>query len=347
MSGTMAAYEWTNILRVCVLIALLTPCAASASPKLDVVYLGNGDRLTCEIKKLQQGGLVVNTDPIDRVTVHWGTVLAVTSPRAFEVTVESGDRYYGSLGRTAVDGVLVVTSGGSPVATVNLATVTAIVPIGGSLWRRMDGNLDLGFTFTQADLETHWTFNSGATYRSPRFLLSSSLASQLTARQDEDKTSRNTLSLSANRIVDTRWFATALGQIQQNDELALDLRSVAGGGFGRILSQSNRRSITTFAGVVYTRERFTDQPADDTAELAVGGQVNLFTPANNDFSLSNSIVTYYRAHRARVETQSAWQHEFLGDFYWSLNGVESFDSNPPDGQKRNDFSISLSIGWKF
>ena len=52
--------------------------------------------------------------------------------------------------------------------------------------------------------------------------------------------------------------------------------------------------------------------------------------------------------RTRLELQSAWRHEFLKDFYWSLNGVESFDSDPPDSQtKKNDFSLSLAVGWKF
>jgi len=62
------------------------------------------------------------------------------------------------------------------------------------------------------------------------------------------------------------------------------------------------------------------------------------------------VVTYYSVTgrtRARVEVQSAWRHEFLNDFYWSLNGIESFDSDPPDNKKKNDFSLSLSIGWSF
>jgi len=58
-------------------------------------------------------------------------------------------------------------------------------------------------------------------------------------------------------------------------------------------------------------------------------------------------VSFYSAGRARIELQSAWRHEFLSDFYWSLNGVESFDSDPPDAQKKNDYSLSVSLGWKF
>ena len=88
----------------------------------------------------------------------------------------------------------------------------------------------------------------------------------------------------------------------------------------------------------------------NSAEIAVGGQLDFFTAAKEEFTLTNSVVTYYAVtgrSRARLELQSAWRHEFLSDFYWSVNGVESFDSDPPDATKKNDFTISLAIGWKF
>jgi hypothetical protein len=51
--------------------------------------------------------------------------------------------------------------------------------------------------------------------------------------------------------------------------------------------------------------------------------------------------------RVRLEMQSAWRHEFIKDFYYSLNAFESFDGDPPADQKRNDFGVSVTLGWKF
>ena len=349
MSGTIGRGHWMigALRRAAVLaVCLMVPAAAAAAPKLDVVLLANGDRTTCEIKRLQLGELTISTDPFDTVKVHWGQVIGVTSPREFEVTSRVGDRYYGSLRQSAKPAELVVVASGLAIATLKLEDVTSLVPIGGSLWNRMDGNLDVGFTFAQANLETHWTLNAGASYRSRIWLVNTSIASQLTAREDADKTSRNTLSASGNRLFDN-WFAAILGQVQQNEELDLDLRTVAGGGIGRIFSQSNHRWISGYAGLVYTREQFANEPLHNLAELALGGEIDFFTPGTNDLRLTNTVVTYYSEGRQRLEAQSAWRHEFLKDFYWSLNGIESFDSDPPDAGKRNDFSMSLSIGWKF
>ena len=60
---------------------LLVPALAHAGPKVDVIQLKNGDRLTCEILKLQHGSLSISTDPLDKVSVHWADVVVLTSPR--------------------------------------------------------------------------------------------------------------------------------------------------------------------------------------------------------------------------------------------------------------------------
>jgi len=338
-------------LTLAVLALILAPRGAFAAPKLDVVQLRNGDRITCEIKQLQQASLTVSTDPLGTVSVHWAEVAQLTSPRFFEVTVESGAKYYGALAAPTVPGVLVVDdASGAPPVTLPLAEVIGVVPIGRSVWGRMDGNVDVGLTVAQANSETHYTVNASDTYRSPKFRIGGLLSSQLTARADTPRQLRTTLTLNGSRFYDNQWFATALGQIQQNDELNLDLRTVGGGGLGKGLSQTNHHSIALYSGLVYTREAFVDQPVNNSAELAVGGELDFFTPTKEDFSLTNSVVSYFSLSdpgRVRLELQSAWRHEFLSDFYWAVNGVESFDSRPPDTDKKNDFSLSLSIGWKF
>ena len=117
---------------------LLFPVLAYAGPKVDTVLLKNGDRLTCEILKLQQGRLSVSTDPLDKVSVHWADVVSLVSPSEFEVLTESGDRFYGSL-QASVPGEVVVSGFGGAPTTLKLMAVTGIVAIGSSMWKRMDG----------------------------------------------------------------------------------------------------------------------------------------------------------------------------------------------------------------
>src|SRR3954464_8449433 len=158
MSGYVASRRRMHgsVRTLALVCGLLLPAVAAAGPKVDTVQLKNGDRLTCEIKKLQQARLTISTDSMDTVVVFWQDVVAMTSPREFEVTLDSGDKYYGAFGAATAPGTLLIAARGLPPESPALADVTAIVPIGASAWSRMDGSVDLGLTVAQANHETHW-----------------------------------------------------------------------------------------------------------------------------------------------------------------------------------------------
>jgi hypothetical protein len=330
-------------------LVLAAAACAAAADKVDVVHFRNGDRLTCEIKNLDRSILTISTDPLGSASVHWGEVADLLSPRQFDVQLASGEHFLGSLAASA-PGQMVLQFVGGGTGTVPLADVIRLAPIGSSVWNRINGSIDAGFSFAQADLETHWTVNGAATYRSPRFEFDTNIASQVTTREDDSSISRNSIGFNGNRSFGNRWYAIGWGQFQQNQELALDLRVVLGGGAGRDLVHTTRRLWSAYAGVAYTNEQFSGEPVAQSAEAAVGGQLDFFTPGTSDYKITNSVVAYFNMTgrgRVRLEQQSAWRHEFLKDFYWSLNAFDSFDGDPPDEQKKNDFGVSITLGWKF
>ena len=166
MSGSVGSKSRMegSVRALALVCGLLLPAVAAAAPKADTVQLKNGDRLTCEIKKLHQGRLTISTDSLDTVSVFWQDVAAVTSPREFEITLDSGDKYDGALGPAAASGTLLIAGRLLPPESKALADVAAIVPIGASIWSRMDGSVDFGLSVAQANNETHWALNAGAVY---------------------------------------------------------------------------------------------------------------------------------------------------------------------------------------
>lgn len=293
--------------------------------------------------------LVVSTDPLGQVSVHWGQVAGLESPRELEVQLTSGAQYQGSL-RTGPPDQLIVTPGSSAPATLALSDVIRLAPIGNQLWNRVDGSLDAGFSLVQANSETHATVNATTSYRSSRYQFTTTFASQVPTRDDADRVFRCDLNLSGNRYFSKRWYTIGWGAFQQNDELSLDLRMVGGGGVGREFVHTNRRLWSSYAGVAYTHEQFFEEPSAQSAEVAIGGQLDFFSPQNDHLSITNRVVSYFNLGgraRVRLELQSAWRYEFLKDFYWSINGFESFDGDPPADQKENDAGVSVRLGYKF
>ena len=322
---------------------------AVAADKVDVVRFKNGDRVTCEIKKLDRGVLEASTDLAGTIMIHWGEVASVESPREFEIELSSGNRSYGSLDAAPADSMIVRFMDGSS-STLSMIDVGRLVPIGASVGSRMDGSVDAGFSFAQANLETHLTLNASAIYRGPQNEIAANLSSQITTREDADRLLRDSVTLSARRARSNRWYRMAFGQFQQNDELELELRTVVGGGLGRDMVHTNHRLWSVLAGAVYTHEQFFSEEPDNSAEAALGLVLDFFTPGHENFDITNSLVSYTNisgSKRLRLELQSAWTQEFLSDFYWSFNGFDSYDSSPPNDNKTNDFGVSITLGWKF
>lgn len=84
------------------IIVLSTLC--SARPKKDVLHFANGDRLTCEIIKLEKGYLYVKLEYADgTVPMDWSKIVSVESPQSFVVADQAGKRYTGALQNASVE----------------------------------------------------------------------------------------------------------------------------------------------------------------------------------------------------------------------------------------------------
>ena len=228
--------------------------------------------------------------------------------------------------------------------------VIRLTPLDARFWQRIDGNIDLGFSLTRANNEVRFTVNSDAEYHGRRYAGSATLASQFTDRDDGDQVERNSLAAYGARILRNRWIGIVVGQVQTNEELSLNLRSVGGFGAGRYVIQSNAANLMLYGAVVYTNEHYADTPAQDSAEGVAGFRWDWFNARNSDYDLTNSLTTFYGLSgeaRVRSEFQTALRVKIFSDFTFSVNGYDSFDSSPPQDEVKNDYGVSLSLGWKF
>lgn len=330
------------------LLLLAVARSACADDKIDIIVMNNGDRITCELKQLERGRLTAKTDPMDTVTVHWGDVVSITSPKTFEVQIASGISYYGSL-KPGSPGTLIVV-GALGETSLKLLDIVRISPLNGGFWSRLDGAINLGFNFAQASEQTQWTLNANAQYRRERYLTQGTLSSQFTAIKGADPTSRNSLSLSTRRFLSGQWFSAGFTQFQQDESLGLNFRSVLGGAAGRYLIQRAIVTVSVFSGLAYTHEQFAGEPTANSAEALLGADWEWFTLGNNDTDLSSTFLSYYDvtgSGRWRTDFNTSYRQKIVGDLNWSLNLFQSYDSAPPEGQKSSDFGVSVSLGWSF
>ena len=333
-------------------IALVLSTALSstayAAAKTDIIELVNGDRITCEIKKLERGKLTVKTDGLGTIAIEWDDIQRLVSTARFDLERKSGEHAYGTLGRADLRTVDV--TDGQRVERLALDDIVRLAPVGGTFWRRLDGSIAAGFSFTGANEQTQWTLDTSVSYRSRLWDSEIAADSLLSSSQDGDRQTRNNLSLESQRYLRPRWAALAILQFQQNEELSLNLRSLVGGGIVRVLAQSNRTAAWVAGGAAYTNERYAGEGAQNVAEAVVGGSYSWFTFDGRSTNLTTTAFSYYALNggsRVRLELDASFKSDIVGDLYWSVNGFESFNSRPPADQKESDFGISATLGWTF
>jgi hypothetical protein len=325
----------------------VTPVEAA---KTDVIILRNGDRLTCEIKSLSQGRLQVDTDDAGTIGIEWDKLARVTAPRVFEIETSSGEIFVGVI-TSPEDARLAVTDSAGNTTTHDFMNVVRMSPIGRSFFHRIDGALDLGFSFTQSSGVAQLTIHGNATFRRPAFEVNTILSSYVTRQREGDDTDRQSLQFGYIKRLPKRWLVGGLGIYERNPDLGFDQRETAAAIVGQRLIQSNRGDMSYGGGLAVSWEKpLTGEPSTNVDALAWFSG-SFFTYDSPKTNLSYSALAYpglSDAGRIRTEINLSVSREIVHNFTVGVSGYHSYDNRPPtEGVASNDYGTTLSIGWKF
>jgi len=327
---------------------------ASAAPVLavknDKVVMQNGDQLTGEIKKAEQGHLRFKTTATDAIDVRWELITRLISSQRFEIEVEAGDRYYGSLGEPRSEGRIRILDDDGTSAELDLQEVVRISPIKQRFWGRVDGELSVGFNYTQSSDVTQFNFDSSSRYRAERYIVDLGISS-ITTDQETGATSRSDLTLNTQRLRPRRRFVAGLLSLQSNEELGIDLRVLVGGSVGRHFIQTTHDQLSAAVGLAVNREELVGvQDSNEQLEALLAVSYLIFRDWPRKVSLNTQLRVFpslNHSSRTRAELDVDYTHEIVKDFFWGMTLYSSYDSRPPLGAEDSDFGVVMSIGWQF
>jgi putative salt-induced outer membrane protein YdiY len=342
-----ARRRWSGFGTALLLFLLASPAVAQ---KTDVVEMGNGDRYTGEIKGYNEGRVSLDTSDAGIVSIKWNKILAVTSAKTFDVELTDGTHIYGSFAASTPPGKLVVVSEGV-MRTFDFLEIVRFAPLRRTFWRRIDGSFDLGFTYTEANQFVQLNLNADATYRAKSFEVSAKLSAFLSKQEGATSSQRGSLFVEDVYFLKNRWLAVAVGNLERNRDLGLDLRASLGGGFGRYLFQTNQSSVVTLLAFTGNREDPVEGEATYNAEAILAVQYTTFMydfPKLKIYASLQVIPSLSDPGRVRMQADASVQREIISDFYVSIRLFDSYDSRPPTaGASKNDWGPVISIGYKF
>ena len=321
----------------------------------DVVVLKNGDRLTGEIKGLQRGELRVKADYMaEAVRLDWAKIERIESKSTFIISLVNGNLFENVMHLLPANSVeianFVIGSADKKVRVPQL-DVIRIVPAAPSFWKRLEGSIDFGFSFTSGNDQYQTQLTATTTYRTGDHAFTTSIDSAFSGQPDGDSTTRNQFTFDYRKQLTRNWFAGGIFDLLQSDQQSLKLRTSVGGLVGRNLHQTEHTRLSVFGGIVGTRENYstaTGQPKSTNADALAGVDFTTFHFKSKDirsrFSLFPSLTT---PGRMRLQATSDLYIKVVKDLYWGFHVYENFDSKPPVRADKNDLGVSTSLGWKF
>jgi hypothetical protein len=337
----------------CALLAALAAPLAGAAPKTDVVMLLNGDRLTGEVKGMQQGQLEFKTDAAGTLFIEWNKIASLKTNQFLQVELENGVRMGGNVpepgqGRTlrlAGDEV-------SPQQEAAFDEIVRLDPIEhGRILTRLDGYVTAGYNFTKANELQQFTFTGGLNTRSERHEWSIDGSSTVTSQEGNDDTSRYSIEGWWRNFMPERWFLQGFGGFESNDELALDLRTMVGAAYGRYVVQTQKREWATYAGLAYSLENYQGEDTQDSAEAVLGTQYSFFRYDEPEASLDAMLNVYpslTEGGRVRGEGSLRSRYEIVKDLFFEISLYGSYDSDPGEQALSNyDYGLTTSLGFTF
>jgi len=329
-------------------LALVASPALAA--KTDVLVLKNGDHLTGEVVVLERGKLQFKTDDMGTLQIEWDKVASVAAKAEFDVDDVGGRRYVGSLEPGAQPGEVRIVSGGAS-AVLPVTKVVRLRRIGSTFWKRLDGSVDAGASYTSASALFKLDLSAEISTEKPGYEIAADAASTLTTQPGVEDTRRSVLSLGYRRRFPNRWLALAAGQLEQNRELGFDLRSSTSLGGGRYLVQQPRQRLLAGLGLSLNREQPVEGEGSTNVEATALLSYDVVSYDSPKVDVSVSAMGYASltdAGRWRLEADARLKREVVKDFYLTLRGYESYDNRPPTADAtQNDYGITFAIGWSF
>jgi len=333
------------------LVVALAISAAAHGQSNDVAYFKNGDRLTGEIKGLDRGRVSFDTPTTGVINLEWDDIDQLFSATTFEVTLESGERIYGTLAETTGDGQLRVQTQ-TGIIDLPTPTIVRMTPIESNLVDRIEMRVDLGHTLAKASNLEQASFGYDFRYRGEERLINFEIDASTSSSESDPSSTRVFTNFNYQRYLEkSEWNPVGIGQLERNDELGIDQRRTFGGGMARYLRDTNQSRIAFAGGLVRSLEDDTgsSETIEDT-EALLAMTLEWFQYDEPELDVSMAATLYRRLSgskepRGNVDVNLRW--EIFKDFFWGVSVYYTYDRQAENEEEASDYGSFTSLGWKF
>lgn len=335
---------------------LLSPAACLGKVKRhDIVIMKNGDRLTGEVKRLEQGILYIQTDYFaGSVGLDWLQVEKVESTANYQITLSDGKRLTGKISKVEAEA--------APGKDFKVHAPEGDVPISGidvvgidlqkqTFWRQLKGSIDLGYNYTSGNSQSSLSSAANAEYVAAHWSAGASYTASFSGQSGGTTTNLFDVQATGERFLNRNSYLVGLSDFLHSSQQDLVLRTTLGAAYGRYFVRNNQNQFRWLAGADYTLGNYQSgltQPTQQNSELLIGVEYQFFR--FDRYALQAQFLTFPGMSdfgRIRFTTNDTLSIKLSNNFRLNFSFWDNFDSSPPLNAKKNASGISTTLGWTF
>jgi putative salt-induced outer membrane protein YdiY len=335
-------------------LLLSNACLAKVSRR-DIIVMKNGDRLTGEVKRLEQGVLYVQTDYFSgSVGLDWLQVEKVDCKAMFQIVLSNGNRMTGTITKVeeaSAPGKDLIVSAEGIESPMPASEVVQLESQKQTFWRQLKGSIDLGYNYTSGNNQSSLSTSADVQYPAEHWAVGASYTASFSGQTGGSTTNLFEVQSFAQRFLNRNSYLLGLDDFLHSSQQNLVLRTTLGGGYGRFLIRDNHTEWKWLIGSDYTRANYQsgiNQPLQQNAELLLGMDYQLFH--FDRYSLQAQLLVFPGLSdfgRVRLTTTDVFSVKLSNNFHLNFSFWDNFDSRPPSNAKKNAQGISTGLGWTF
>lgn len=339
------------------LFSLLLAVPLLGREKTDLIYLNNGDRVTCEIKGFDSGVLYISIDYLlGTQSLEWSKIQRVESKQLFIIKTTDGRSYVGTLSTAETGGsqpirIAIVHPGHNVI--LNGPDLAQITQTSESLWHRFNGSINTGIIYSKGNQATQYSLSSDVTYPRERWTASASANSTLSSSTGSNASTHNDFGLSVRRLLPwNNWFYFVAGNFLQSSEQSIQLQTTLDGGIGRYLKNTHATQISLLAGMAWQSINYNQSeggvPRQNVEAAEIGAKLRFFRFDKTEFDLSAAVFpALSQPGRVHITTNAAYYVKMFSNLKWNVSFYGNWDNQPPPGLSGSDYGTSSGLGWTF
>jgi hypothetical protein len=222
-----------------------------------------------------------------------------------------------------------------------------------SFWQRWNGDLGSGFTYAKGNESSQYNLNSTIGYVETRWSAGASYTSNLNVSSGSSASTRNQLSLQAQRLLRrNNWYVAGIANFLQSSVQGIQLQDTFGGAIGRNIVNRGSMYFTVYGGFAWQQINYQQakipSPTQQVTTGLLGTQLKLFRFNRTNLSVNaNMLPAISDAGRVQFLLNTSYYVKLWGQLNWNLTFYGNWDNRPPTGFAGSDYGMSSGLSISF